>query len=161
MHTFCGMVGYCLKDSDQPHFCKVEHNISADDVNEGIELHSLYGADAMKNKGCLTPTNVFDHALIFWRFKMRHPIGNGFLDTLQRMVKTGRYYPFLQWIIPYQGRGMPTGKIESLWKCMTHPFMVTQGIAQRLQILLMRAHVCKTMARPKHCLIFPSFILLL
>ncbi|MCO5569047.1 hypothetical protein L7F22_022753 [Adiantum nelumboides] len=65
MHTFCGMVGYCLKDCDQPHFCKVEHNISMDDVNEGIELHSLYGADAVKNKVCLTPANVFDRALMF------------------------------------------------------------------------------------------------
>ncbi|MCO5600589.1 hypothetical protein L7F22_054703 [Adiantum nelumboides] len=32
-----------------------------------------------------------------------------------------------QWIIPYQEWGMTTGKIESLWKCMMHPFMVTQG----------------------------------
>ncbi|MCO5549838.1 hypothetical protein L7F22_003312 [Adiantum nelumboides] len=43
MHTFRGMVGYCLKDRDEPHFQKVEHNISADDVNDGIELHSLMG----------------------------------------------------------------------------------------------------------------------
>ncbi|MCO5571067.1 hypothetical protein L7F22_024798 [Adiantum nelumboides] len=50
MHTFQGMVGYCLKDRDQPHFQNVVHNISTDDINQGIELHSLYGADALKNK---------------------------------------------------------------------------------------------------------------
>ncbi|MCO5603424.1 hypothetical protein L7F22_057574 [Adiantum nelumboides] len=69
MHTFCGMVGYCLKDCDQPHFRKVEHNISADDMNESIELHSLYGVDVVKNKVCLTPANVFNRALMFWRLR--------------------------------------------------------------------------------------------
>ncbi|MCO5579726.1 hypothetical protein L7F22_033586 [Adiantum nelumboides] len=87
MHTFRGMVSYCLENYDQPHFRKVEHNMNVDDVNEGIKLHSLYGADALKNKVCLTPANVFDRVLMFWRFKMKHPIGNGFLDTLQSDVQ--------------------------------------------------------------------------
>ncbi|MCO5584308.1 hypothetical protein L7F22_038232 [Adiantum nelumboides] len=107
MHTFRGMVGYCLKDRDVPHFQRVEHKISADDINDGIELHSLYGADALKNNVCLTPANVFDRTLMFRRFKLNHPSGNGFLDTLRRMISSGKYYPSSHWIIPYQGRGMP------------------------------------------------------
>ncbi|MCO5579930.1 hypothetical protein L7F22_033797, partial [Adiantum nelumboides] len=79
------MVGYCLNECDQPYFCKVEHNISADDINKGIELHSLYGVDDLKNKVCLISVNVFDLALMFWRFKLKHPFSNGFLATLQRM----------------------------------------------------------------------------
>ncbi|MCO5602572.1 hypothetical protein L7F22_056706 [Adiantum nelumboides] len=87
MHTFRGMVGYCMKDRDELHFQKVEHNIIADDMNEEIELHSLYDADALKNKVCLTPTNVFDHCLMYWKFKLNHPSGNRFLDILQRMLQ--------------------------------------------------------------------------
>ncbi|MCO5589389.1 hypothetical protein L7F22_043356 [Adiantum nelumboides] len=116
MHTFRGMVGYCLKDRDELHFQKVEHNISADDINDGIELHNLYGAYALKNKVCLTPANVFDRTLMFWRFKLNHPIGNGFLNTLRRMISSGTYYPSSHWIISYQGRGMPVSKIDALWK---------------------------------------------
>ncbi|MCO5583934.1 hypothetical protein L7F22_037852 [Adiantum nelumboides] len=88
MHTFRGMVGYCMKDRGEPHFRKVDHNISADDLNDGIELHNLYGADALKNKVCLTPVNVFDRSLMFWRFKLNHPTGNKFLDVLERMCMT-------------------------------------------------------------------------
>ncbi|MCO5551695.1 hypothetical protein L7F22_005199 [Adiantum nelumboides] len=76
MHTFRGMAGYCMKDCNEVHFEKVDHNITADNVNEGIELHSLYGTDALKNKVCLTLTNVFDHCLMFWKFKLNHPSGN-------------------------------------------------------------------------------------
>ncbi|MCO5598073.1 hypothetical protein L7F22_052163 [Adiantum nelumboides] len=111
------MVGYCLKNQDEPHFQKVKHNISADDVNNGIELHSLYGADALKNKVCLTPANVFDCTLTFWCFKLNHPIGNGFLDTLQKMITFGKYYPSSHWIIPYQGHGMLANKVDALRKC--------------------------------------------
>ncbi|MCO5551220.1 hypothetical protein L7F22_004719 [Adiantum nelumboides] len=50
MHTFRGMVGYCMKDRDEAHFQKVDYNISVDDLNDGIELHSLYSPDALKNK---------------------------------------------------------------------------------------------------------------
>ncbi|MCO5606003.1 hypothetical protein L7F22_060190 [Adiantum nelumboides] len=62
---------------------------------------------------------------MFRRFKLKHPFSNGFLETLQRMARSGKYYPSSQWIIPYQGRGMPTAKIESLWKCMAHSCTVT------------------------------------
>ncbi|KAI5059607.1 hypothetical protein GOP47_0025926, partial [Adiantum capillus-veneris] len=63
MHTFEVMVGYCLKDQDEPHFQKVVHNITSDDVNAGVELYSLYGVDQLKNRVCLTPANIFDRAL--------------------------------------------------------------------------------------------------
>ncbi|MCO5609929.1 hypothetical protein L7F22_064164 [Adiantum nelumboides] len=92
MHTFHGMVGYCMKDCDEAHFQKVDHNISADDQNDGIEVHSLYGADALKNKVCLMPLNVFDYSLMFWRFKLNHPTGNRFPDVLQRMQRSDWFH---------------------------------------------------------------------
>ncbi|MCO5586795.1 hypothetical protein L7F22_040737 [Adiantum nelumboides] len=114
------------KDRDEPHFQKVDHNISVDDLNDGIELHSLYGADALKNKVCLTPVNVFDRSLMFWRFKLNHPVGNRFLDVLERMVRSGHYYSSSHWIIPYQGRGMSCSKLNALWKCMKFSLSVTE-----------------------------------
>ncbi|KAI5076180.1 hypothetical protein GOP47_0008245 [Adiantum capillus-veneris] len=73
MHTFEGMVGYCLKEQDEVHFRKVMHNVTVADVNKGVELYSFYGADELKNRVCLTPINIFDRALMFWKFKLRHP----------------------------------------------------------------------------------------
>ncbi|MCO5576548.1 hypothetical protein L7F22_030360 [Adiantum nelumboides] len=126
MHTFRGMVEYCMKDRDEPHFQKVDHKISVDDQNDGIELHSLYGADALKNKVCLTPVNVFNRSLMYSRFKLNHPTGNRFLDVLERMVRSGHCYPSSHWIIPYQGQGMSWSKLNALWKCMTFPLSVTK-----------------------------------
>ncbi|MCO5566969.1 hypothetical protein L7F22_020652 [Adiantum nelumboides] len=126
MHTFRGMVGYYLKDRDEAHFQKAEHNITADDVNDDIELHSLYDVDALKNKVCLSPANVFDRCLMFWRFKLNHPVGNRFLDIVQRMVRSGHYYPSSHWIIPSRGRGMTCSKIDALWKCMAFSSSVTE-----------------------------------
>ncbi|KAI5064566.1 hypothetical protein GOP47_0021236 [Adiantum capillus-veneris] len=125
MHTFEGMVGYCLKDQDEPHFQKVVHNITSNDVNAGVELYSLYGADELKNRVFLTPTNIFDRALMYWKFKLRHPAGNDFLSTLHIMVKSGNYYPSSCWITPYQGRGMHLPKIKALWRCMIYPSIAT------------------------------------
>ncbi|KAI5070598.1 hypothetical protein GOP47_0014941 [Adiantum capillus-veneris] len=120
-----GMLGYCLKEQDEPHFRKVMHNISSADVNKGVELYTLYEADELKNRVCLTPVNIFDRALMFWKFKLRHPIGNDFLSTVHRMIKTGKYYPSSSWITPHQGRGMEMAKIKSLWNCMIYPSCTT------------------------------------
>ncbi|MCO5570324.1 hypothetical protein L7F22_024043 [Adiantum nelumboides] len=127
LHTFRGMVGYCYKDHDQPHFRCVTHNITAEDINEGLELYALYGADAIKNKICLTPANIFDRVLMFWTYKLQHPLGTNFLDTLHRMIKCGKFYPSSAWITPYQGRGMEPEKIEALWKCLAFPSTTTKG----------------------------------
>ncbi|MCO5570590.1 hypothetical protein L7F22_024315 [Adiantum nelumboides] len=37
----------------QPHFCKVEHSISVDDINEGIDLHSLYQSGRFEEQSVL------------------------------------------------------------------------------------------------------------
>ena len=34
LHTFKGMVGYCMKDNGEKHFEFVHHNLSLDDMNE-------------------------------------------------------------------------------------------------------------------------------
>ena len=35
LHTFKGMLGYCMKDNGVGHFEFVHHNILADDMNDG------------------------------------------------------------------------------------------------------------------------------
>ncbi|KAI5077599.1 hypothetical protein GOP47_0007423 [Adiantum capillus-veneris] len=125
MHTFQGMIGYCLKDVGKDHFENVGHNISPHDINKGIELDTLHGADDLKNKVCLTNTNVFDRAFMYWKYSLNHPFGHDFLGTLHRMIKSGKYYPSSTWITPYQGHGMEQRKIAVVWKCMAFPSTVT------------------------------------
>lgn len=39
LHTFTGMLGYCTKDSNEPHFREVRKNVSADLVARGKDIY--------------------------------------------------------------------------------------------------------------------------
>ncbi|MCO5592475.1 hypothetical protein L7F22_046478 [Adiantum nelumboides] len=100
-----------------------------------LELYSLYGADTIKNKVCLTPANIFDRVLMFWTYKLQHPLGTDFLDTVHQMIKSGKFYPSSDWITPYQGRGMQPEKIEALWNCMAFPSAATKADIRSIFVL--------------------------
>ncbi|MCO5600128.1 hypothetical protein L7F22_054236 [Adiantum nelumboides] len=56
LHTLEGIIGYCLKDNGQAHFQVVQHNMTTEQINQGIELYMLHGYDEAKNK---VMTNLF------------------------------------------------------------------------------------------------------
>ncbi|MCO5553829.1 hypothetical protein L7F22_007355 [Adiantum nelumboides] len=125
LHTFEGMVGYCLKDDGRPHFQVMQHNITIDQINKGIELYMLHGSDEAKNMVCLMPANIFKRAHMYLKYGSSHPLGNDFLLTVHEMIKSGEYYPTSSWITPHQGRGMKRVKIAALWMSMVYPLTMT------------------------------------
>ncbi len=44
LHTFTGLLGYCLKDRNKEHFSALEHNISQEDKDTTIKEYALWGA---------------------------------------------------------------------------------------------------------------------
>lgn len=48
LHTFHGMISYCLKDMGSEHFKIYMHNISDDDILEGKTLHAIFGHSDLK-----------------------------------------------------------------------------------------------------------------
>ncbi|MCO5565039.1 hypothetical protein L7F22_018709 [Adiantum nelumboides] len=125
LHTFEGMIGCSLKDNGQLYFQMVQHNITAKQINQRIELHMRYDCDEVKNRVCLTSANIFDRAHMFLKYSSRHPVGNDFLSTLHEMIKGGKYYPTSSWITPHQGKGMEKAKIAALWTCVVYPSTIT------------------------------------
>lgn len=121
MHTFHGMLGYVMKDMDEIHYQNISHNVTAEDLSRGFDVYSLFGGDELKHRISLTTSNIFDRAFMYWKFHLKHPIGNDFLGTIHNMIRTGKYYPSSSWITPHQGRGMPLNKINALWNCMVYP----------------------------------------
>ncbi|KAI5058995.1 hypothetical protein GOP47_0025314 [Adiantum capillus-veneris] len=142
MHTFQGMIGYCLKDVGKDHFENVGHNISPDDINKGIELYTLHGEDDLKNKVCLTNTNVLDRAFMYWKYSLNHPFGHDFLGTFHRMIKSGKYYLSSTWITPYQGRGTEQQEIVVVWKCMAFLSTITYNDILDIFVLQGATHPC-------------------
>lgn len=42
MHNWHGLIGYCMKDSHEPHFATISHNISEADFALGAEVFLKY-----------------------------------------------------------------------------------------------------------------------
>ncbi|MCO5588696.1 hypothetical protein L7F22_042655 [Adiantum nelumboides] len=132
LHTFEGMIGYCLKDNGQLHFQMVQHHITAEHINQGIELYMLYCCDEVKNRVCLTPANIFDREHMFLKYSSRHPAGNDFLSTLHGMIKGGKYYSR---IIAHQGKVMEKAKIDALWTSMVYPSTIRYHDISRIFVI--------------------------
>lgn len=68
LHTFRGMVGYCLKDIGLEHFQCAMYNISNDDIIERKTLHVIYGCSDLKQRVVLTNKNVTDCMYIWYKY---------------------------------------------------------------------------------------------
>lgn len=65
LHTFRGMIGYCLKDTGSKHFDVFMFNISDDqDIIESKTLHAIYGKSDLKFWVILTHKNVTDRIYV-------------------------------------------------------------------------------------------------
>lgn len=66
VHTFLGMLGYCMKDANAAHYQSVNHNVSAVDLVTGEELYTQYGSKDKNNRVCLNQPNTLERATMFW-----------------------------------------------------------------------------------------------
>lgn len=61
LHTFKGMVGYCMKNNEEQHFEFIHHNIFADDMNEGKLEYAKFRKIGLNNHMCLF------HSIFFYK----------------------------------------------------------------------------------------------
>ncbi|KAL3676588.1 hypothetical protein R1sor_026536 [Riccia sorocarpa] len=122
IHTFVGMVGYCLKDRHELHFRVCMKNITEAVQREGMMLCTFYGATDMKNRVELNPNNVMQRALQFNKYLSHHPLGTSFRGCLRRMVVGGHYTPSTTWLI---NKGLDRSRTTALWMCYIQPGAVT------------------------------------
>lgn len=124
LHTFDGMVGYCLKDGGKPWFTKTLWNISSQMIENGMHLYLQYGSShSAKNFIVLSFFSLFPRAETFARL---HDDNVSFRRTVLNMHKTGKYAPDAKWIIRGQGRGMDVDRAEGAWRLMREPDIAVQ-----------------------------------
>ena len=92
LHTFLGMVGYCMKDNMEEHFEFVHHNVSSYDMNEGKMEYAKFSKVSLKNH-----VNLFDSNILQWahqraRFHMEKHPGISLLGVLFHMCKSEQFY---------------------------------------------------------------------
>lgn len=99
------MLGYFMKDACKEHFETVDHNITAEDLNIGMEQYALYGREDNKNCIVLTMRNLADRVLHWRRFHCTHPLVVDFERDLYEMLKYGKYYLATNWVVGGASRG--------------------------------------------------------
>jgi hypothetical protein len=132
LHTWHGMIGYCMKDSGQPHFAYFFHGISQTDIDQGQAEYAKYGAGPLKNRCVLTAQNLFHRALIYWLYIGDNRSVTALETVLRDMLRTGKYYPAAAWVTPHQGRGMVPDRARALWDVMREPAQTTLSHVQQI-----------------------------
>ena len=62
LHTFKGMIGYCMKNNGNKHFEFVHHNVSADDMNGKME-HAKFRKVGLNDRVSLSHSNVLQRPI--------------------------------------------------------------------------------------------------
>ena len=133
LHTWHGLIGYCLKDEGLPHFNLHLKAISDEDMELGRAEYEKLGAGPLKNKLMLNPHNVISKALNFQQFHYKgNRNGATFPRTLRQMLRTGKFYPAATWVIPYGGKGLSYPRMAALWSMLLNPAGTTEDMVHQV-----------------------------
>jgi len=125
LHTFHGMLGYCMKDAQQDHFQTIDHNISAEDITLGLEHLALHGQEECKTWIMLTQRNFAKKCLQWRRWNYKHPSVVDWEKEFFLMMRTGKYYPCTSWVVGTFGRGYQPHCMQSYWRMLVDPETIT------------------------------------
>lgn len=120
IHTWIGMIGYCLKDIGLPHFRIVEHNISDQEKEQGKEEYAKHGSGLLKKKTAITGNNIIQQMLVFQYFSYPD-VRISPVRMLAAMMRSGNYYPCASWAMTAFGKGLHKDKFAAIWKTLTDP----------------------------------------
>ncbi|KAL3691003.1 hypothetical protein R1sor_004654 [Riccia sorocarpa] len=137
IHTFIGMVGYCLNDHQEIHFQVCMKGISDVVRREGMQLFTFYGANDTKNRVKLNPNNIVTRTLQYNKYVCRHPLWTSFRGCLQRMFTGGHYAPSTTWLI---NKGLDKTRIASMWKAYVQPGTLTMADIDKIFFWMPRAY---------------------
>ncbi|KAL3683672.1 hypothetical protein R1sor_001694 [Riccia sorocarpa] len=118
LHTFTGLIGYCLKDEKEEHFRMYQKNISEQQMEERRMRHVIYEAIEYKNRLEITPNNVLARALQFRKYRAHSPVSISFVGCLREMMNCGQYLTALRWLlVPL----VCMSRAEKLWQMACSP----------------------------------------
>ena len=113
LHTYRGMLGYCMKDNGEVHFEVVYHNVLAKDTNDNKV--------GLNNCVSLSHSNILQRAHQWGKFCRVEYLGAILSKTLYHMCKGGQFYSNPTWVILLRFAGMDVRRVASVWKIMVKP----------------------------------------
>ncbi len=92
LHTYVGMLSYCLKDSCEFHFQFIERNVIVEGKNVEKMEHIKYGVVTLRNRVPLWQTNVIERTYTWAKYKMHKHLGSLFLAMLLDMCRLNQLF---------------------------------------------------------------------
>lgn len=86
LHTFRGMLGYCMQDNGEGHF-EFVHHMSAEDMNDRKMEYVKFGKVGLSNYMSLSYSNILQRAHKWARFRMKNHLGTTLPETLCHMYR--------------------------------------------------------------------------
>ena len=121
LHTFIGMLGYCIKDKGEYHFQCIHKNVTPEQMEEGLEEYIKYGTPFAKNRIVLIHTSLIQKATTYCRYKIRKELDSTLPGTLLPMQRSSQFISSTSWVLPVCQGEMKYNKAATLWKCMINP----------------------------------------
>ena len=91
LHTYVGMLGYCIKEKGEDHFEVVHNNITDEDLTTGLKEYVKFGTPFAKNKVVLTSKNLLERCLCYLQYRMKSQLGSTLPRVLLHMLHSGTY----------------------------------------------------------------------
>jgi hypothetical protein len=120
IHTYIGMLGYCVKDRGEDYFEVVYNNVTDAKLVEGLEEFVKHATSFAKTKIVLTSRNLLERVATYLKFKMKNQLGST-LPGVLLMLQSGTFIPDSQWVVPQSCGGMDSIRAAAMWKCMVCP----------------------------------------
>ena len=121
LHTFKGMIGYCMKNNGNKYFEFVHHNVSADDMNGKME-HAKFRKVGLNDRVSLSHSNMLQRPINGLISVWRSILVLLLLElciTWVRVVQHGLLDPDMGH--PLWSAGMDVRHATSIWKIMMNP----------------------------------------
>ena len=123
LHTVDGIVGYSLKDSNEPHFREVLCINVSDEVKDAGKLqYILHGKIGVsKNRVALNQNNIINKMMLYLKYKTANMVEFSAdpFNLLLRMMNSGHYMLESKWI--YCKDGLSLSRLKALWKANIFP----------------------------------------
>ena len=82
VHTYIGMLRYCLKDKGEDHFEVVHYNVTNEELEAGLEEYVKFGTPFANKKIVIISKNLLERCLCYLHFKMHKQLNTSLARVL-------------------------------------------------------------------------------
>ena len=91
MHTYIGMLEYCIKDKGVDHFEVVHNNVTNIELAVGFKEYVKHSISFAKNKIILTSKNLLERCTCHLKYKMHNQLGSSLQRIFLQILQTRTY----------------------------------------------------------------------